>query len=186
MLKEEDLIKRLKRGEKSAFRSLFDSYFNPLSAFAYKFVKDQYVVEDMVQEVFVTLWGSREKFDHTSAVKSFLYTSIKNKCLNHLKHEKVKRKHEDALVYQLESDQYFSSSVIEEEVFDRLLTEIRNLPAAAQEIMILALNGMKNQEIADELGITINTVKTQKKIAYVKLKDKLGPLIRLLFLLLVH
>ena len=49
------------------------------------------------------------------------------------------------------------------------------LPDSAQEIMILALNGMKNQEIADELNISINTVKTQKKIAYSKLKQKLEP-----------
>jgi RNA polymerase sigma-70 factor (family 1) len=164
---------------------LFDQFFNPLAAFAFKYIQDQYVAEDMVQEVFVSLWGSKDNFDEIAAVKAFLYTSVRNKCLNHLKHEKVKRKHEETLVYQLESEQHFSAQVIEEETFDLLLAEIRILPAAAQEIMILAMNGMKNPEIADELGISINTVKTQKKISYAKLKDKLGPMMSFILLVLI-
>ena len=85
------------------------------------------------------------------------------------------KKHEPALVYELESDHKFTGQVIEEETFNQLFTEIKNLPKSAQEIMVLALNGLKNQDIAEELGISLNTVKTQKKIAYSKLKDKLGP-----------
>ena len=65
--------------------------------------------------------------------------------------------------------------MIEEETFNQLVAEIKQLPEAAREIMILALNGLKNQEIADELNISINSVKTQKKIAYSKLKQKLEP-----------
>ena len=184
-MNQQKTIKKLNRGDKKAFRELFDSYFNQLAAFGYKYVHDQYVVEDMVQEVFVSLWGSKDKFEEIAAVKSFLYTSVKNKCLNHLKHEKVKMKHEGALIYQLESEQHFSAHVIEEETFDLLLAEIRVLPSAAQEIMILAMNGMKNPEIADELGISVNTVKTQKKISYAKLKAKLGPMMSLILLVLI-
>ena len=60
--------------------------------------------------------------------------------------------------------------------------EIKNLPESAQNIMMLALNGLKNNEIASELGISINTVKTQKKIAYTKLKNKIGPLLQAVLL----
>jgi RNA polymerase sigma-70 factor (ECF subfamily) len=75
--------------------------------------------------------------------------------------------------------------VIEEETFNLLLAEIKNLPESAREIMILALNGLRNQEIADELNISINTVKTQKKIAYSKLKQKLEPRLEPLLLSLI-
>lgn len=172
----ENIIRQLKRGNKKAFQAFFDHYFNALAAFGYKYVPDQYVVEDMVQEVFVSFWQTKENFDHINAAKSFLYTSVRNKCLNHLKHQTVIRKHQEALIYNLESDQYFEAHVIEEETFNQLLIEIRKLPDGAQEIMLLALNGLKNQEIADELNVSINTVKTQKKIAYAKLKDELGRL----------
>jgi RNA polymerase sigma-70 factor (family 1) len=167
-------IRHINRGKKSAFRDLFDHYFNALAAFGYKYVPDQDVVEDMVQEVFIACWEKREDFNHINALKSFLYTSVKNKCLNHLKHQAVQKKHENALIYELESDHHFAKHVIEEETFNLLHDEIKDLPRSAQEIMMLALNGLKNQEIADELGVSLNTVKTQKKIAYSKLKDRMG------------
>jgi len=180
-----NIIKHIKRGEKRAFREVFDAYFHPLSAFGYKYVPDPPVVEDMVQEAFISFWEKRQDFDHLAALKSFLYTSVRNKCLNHIKHQAVRKKHEDSLAYELESDHGFAHHVIEEEVFNQLLAEIKLLPESAREIMILALNGMKNQEIADELGVSINTVKTQKKIAYSKLKDKLEPSLNTILLSLL-
>ena len=139
-------------------------------------------MEDTVQEAFISLWEKRKHFDHLNALKAFLYTSVRNKCLNHLKHQAVLQKHETALIYELESEQFFTNHIIEEETFNQLFAEIRNLPQAAQEIMLLALNGLKNQEIADELNLSVNTVKTQKKIAYSKLKKKLSPVFRVLVL----
>lgn len=180
-----NIIKYVKRGDKKAFKEIFDAYFHALSAFGYKFIPEQSVVEDMVQDAFISFWEKRKDFDHINAVKSFLYTSVRNKCLNHTKHQTVRRKHESSLVYELESDHRFSSFVIEEETYSQLLVEIKQLPEAAREIMILALNGLKNQEIADELNISINTVKTQKKIAYSKLKQKLEPRFETLLLSLL-
>ena len=167
-------IRHINRGNKGAFKDLFDQYFNALAAFGYKFVPDLPVVEDMVQEVFIACWEKRGDFSHINALKSFLYTSVRNRCLNHLKHQAVQKKHENALIYELESDHHFANHVIEEETFNLLHAEIKDLPKSAQEIMMLALNGLKNQEIADELDVSVNTVKTQKKIAYSKLKDRLG------------
>lgn len=182
---KESIIKHIRRGDKRAFRELFEHYFNALSAFGYQYVQDPYVVEDMVQEVFISFWEKREDFDHINAVKSYLYTSVRNKCLNHIKHKAVEKKHESSLLYRLESEQYFTANVIEEEVFNRLFSEIKNLPESAREIMLLALNGLKNQEIADELNISVNTVKTQKKISYAKLKESMGPVVNVMLFLLL-
>jgi RNA polymerase sigma-70 factor (family 1) len=182
---DKKLIKEIRRGDRKAFRAVFDLYFNALAAFGYKYVGDRQAVEDMVQEAFIGFWEGRDQFDHLNAVKAFLYTSVRNKCLNHLKHLSVRRKHEDSLLYRLESDHYFESHVIEEETFNQLFAEIRNLPASSREIMLLALNGLKNQEIADELNISINTVKTQKKIAYAKIKDAMDPVMSLIVIILM-
>ena len=183
---QKDLIKHIKRGDRKAFRTVFDHYFSALAAFGYKYVPDQFLVEDMIQEVFISFWESRDNFDHINALKSFLYTSVRNKCLNHIKHQAVLQKHEKNLVYELESEQHYTSHVIEEETFNQLHAEIRDLPKAAQEIMLLALNGLKNQEIADELGVSVNTVKTQKKISYSKLKEQLGPAFNTILLSLLY
>lgn len=180
-----NIIREIKRGDKRAFRDVFDQYFNALAAFGYKYVPDQQTVEDMIQESFISFWEGRKDFDHINAVKSFLYTSVRNKCLNYLKHKKVERKHERNLVYHIESDHLFSAHVIEEETFNHLFIEIKNLPESSREIMLLALNGLRNQEIADELGVSVNTVKTQKKIAYQKLRTSLGNRLKVILLFLI-
>ncbi len=177
-----NLIRHIKKGDKRSFKHVFELYFSALCAFGNRYISETTLVEDMAQEAFISFWENRMNFEHINAVKAFLYTSVRNKCLNHLKHQVVLQKHETALVYELESEQFFTHHVIEEETFNQLYAEIRDLPQASQEIMLLALNGLKNQEIADELDISVNTVKTQKKISYSKLKEKLGPIMQAVWL----
>ncbi|XOV94979.1 MAG: RNA polymerase sigma-70 factor [Bacteroidota bacterium] len=159
-------------------RAIFDNYFDdnyrPLCAFAYRFINDSEVVEDLVQEVFISFWEKLESVAEPAATKSYLYTSTRNKCLNHLKHLAVEQKHQSQIQYEIESDQVFQSQVIEEEVFNQLYTEIRDLPEAAKKIILLALKGLKNHEIAAELNISENTVKTQKKLSYAKLRQNIS------------
>jgi RNA polymerase sigma-70 factor (family 1) len=177
-----NLIKKFSKGDKNAFRQVFDTYFNALCAFGYNYIREASAVEDLVQEAFISLWEKHRDFDNINALKSFLYTTVRNKCLNHLKHQLVRQKNEDALISVLESEHYFEGKVIEEEVFNQLTLEIKNLPDSAQKIMLLALNGLSNSEIAAELNISVNTVKTQKKIAYSKLKDRLSPVLQSILL----
>jgi len=171
-------IQRVNAGDKKAFEEIFDEYFNALCAFCFRYISDRSEVEDIVQEVYIAFWKHNKEFDHINALKGFLYTSARNKCLNYLKHQDVLKKHQTALIYELESDQFFKNHIIEEEAFNQLYAEISKLPESAQKIMILALKGLKNNEIATELNISVNTVKTQKKIAYAKLKTNLDPVLR--------
>lgn len=173
---EHNLVRQFNKGNKEAFRQVFDSYFDALCAFGYNYIREVDAVEDLVQDAFIILWEKHRDFENINTIKSFLYTTVRNKCLNHLKHKLVRQKNEDGLISALESEHYFEGKVIEEEVFNQLSIEIRNLPDSAQKIMLLALNGLSNPEIAEELNISVNTVKTQKKIAYSKLKDRISPI----------
>ena len=175
---DHSIVRQFSKGNKNAFRQVFDLYFDALCAFGYNYVLEVSAVEDLVQDAFISLWEKHRDFDNINAVKSFLYTTVRNKCLNHLKHKLVRQKNEDALISALESEQHFEGRVIEEEVFNQLSLEIRNLPDSAQKIMLLAMNGLSNPEIAAKLDISVNTVKTQKKLAYAKLKDRLSPMLR--------
>lgn len=180
-----NIINKIYRGDRNAFRKIFDEYFNALAAFGYKYVQEVAIAEDLVQEAFIHFWENRTNFDHVLAIKSFLYTSVRNKALNYLKHEKVKQKHKPMLEYVMHTDQYFAEHVIEEEVFNKLYNVIHQLPKSARKIMLLALNGLKNSEIAEELGVSVNTVKTQKKIGYSKIKDQLEPMLQTVLLMLI-
>lgn len=172
-----EYVKDIPNIDKNVFKRIFDHHFKALCAFGYRYVQDSSVAEDMIQEVFISFWEKRQKFNHEKAIKAFLYTSVRNKCLNYLKHKAVLQKHEGNLIYELESDVFFSQHVIEEETFNQLYVEIEHLPISAQKVILLALKGLKNKEIADTLKISENTVKTQKKIAYKKLRTKLSPII---------
>lgn len=160
--------------DKGTYQTYFDHYFRPLCAFGYRFIADTEAIQDLVQSVFISLWDQRDNFENEKAVKAYLYTSVKNKCLNHLKHLSVREKHEQQLIYELESGQTYTQQILEEDVFHLLYQEIEKLPKSAKRIMLLALKGLKNKEIAETLKISENTVKTQKKIAYSKLKDRLS------------
>ena len=168
------LIEDFKKGDKRSFQLIFDEMYQRLCAYSSRYLYDDQEVEDLVQDSFITLWNKRGDFDHINAIKSFLYTSVRKKCLNVLKHQTVIKEHESRLIYELENSDS-EQAIVAEEYYGRLYSEIKELPEGSQKIMILALRGLKNREIAEELGISENTVKTQKKIAYAKLKERLSP-----------
>ena len=155
---------------RTIFQEIFDLHFNALCSFGRRFVHND-SVEDIVQEAFISFWHKRTDFNNRSAAKGYLYKSVRNRCLNSIRDEMVRQK---KLNHNLEQETEIESFVVEEETFNHLYNEIKNLPNASQQVMLLALNGLKNQEIAAELGISLNTVKTQKKISYSKLKDRLA------------
>ena len=158
---------------KKGFKELFDLHFNTLCIFGNRYFNDLSISEDIVQEVFIKLWRDQKTFSHANAIKTYLYTSVRNTSLNHIRDTAIADKNISQA--NLETEEKFSNHIIEEDTFNQLYAEIKDLPSSAQEVMLLALNGLKNQEIAGELGVSVNTVKTQKKIAYAKLKNKLSP-----------
>lgn len=173
------MLAQIRKGDYKVYKQLFEMHYNALCHFACRFIVDKDTVEDLVQEAFISFWDKRKTFENFYAVKSYLYTSVRNNCLNYLQHLDVRKKNEEAIVYELETGYHIHNHVIEEETFNQLYNEIKNLPKASQEIMLLALNGLRNQEIADKLNISINTVKTQKKLAYAKLKTRLSPILQM-------
>ena len=103
-------------------------------------------------------------------IKSFLYLISRNSALDYLKHQKFKNQYEQK-VLEAEVTENFEYFVIAEEVEQILLKTQESLPGKCKEIFILAMQGKDNEAIAKTLNISVNTVKTQKKIAYKKLKS---------------
>ena len=150
-------IQGLTVGDRKVYQQIFDTFYHSLCLFTHRFIDDLSVCEDCVQEAFISLWDNREEMASTAHVKSFLYQVSRNNALNHLKHERVK-------------SEYMAKGVQE-------------LAPKCREIFKLAMQGKDNEEIARLLGVSENTVKTQKKIAYKKLKQKIAEVTMLLLLL---
>ncbi|MEJ5963581.1 RNA polymerase sigma-70 factor [Pedobacter immunditicola] len=143
---------------------VFKEYYGRLSYFAFQFVNDQSVAEDFVQDAFVAYWDSKKKVsDHPQAVKDFLYTAVRNSSLNFLKRKKVQERY-----FFLRNDEKFENqkvleTMIQAEAMANLHQAISQLPESCRKVFLLAyFQGLSNPEIAQELKISINTVRNHK------------------------
>ena len=163
------------KGLKDNFESLFNEFYPALCSFAQHYIDDKDKAEDIVQDVFIAFWKDHSESNQIGSIKAYLYTSVKNKCLNYLKHNVVVNKYVES--EKKESISYFFDHVIEEETHRMIYNAIEELPPRCKEIVLLSLQGLKNNEIAEELNVSINTVKTQKALAYNELRVKLKHLV---------
>ncbi|MGN0047353.1 MAG: RNA polymerase sigma-70 factor [Bacteroides sp.] len=161
------------RLNEEGFQDVFQRYYVSLSLFANRYVDDEEVAADIVQDVFAKLWQIRTDFFYLHQVKSFLYTSVRNKALNELEHRHVMSEYAQRVV-EKQKEAFFHDAVIEQETYRVLVEAIDRLPSQMKAIMLLALEGKKNAEIADRLEISVETVHTLKKMAYKKLRHFLN------------
>lgn len=167
---EEDI--KVDTRNKNGFKKLFDAFYVPLCLFAERYVEDPDVAADVVQDCFIRLWQRREDFTYLYQIKSFLYTSIRNQALNELEHRKVVDSYNNKVLLR-SSEAFFTDHLIEEESYRMLQNSIAKLPQQTRNVIVLALDGMSNKEIAEELAVSDGTVHTLKKVAYKRLREDL-------------
>jgi RNA polymerase sigma-70 factor (ECF subfamily) len=142
-------------------------------------VNDEDLSKDMVQDVFLKVWNSATEFESEKSLKVYLYLATKNTCFDYIKKER-RKKQSGGLNTDLLHDEVFLNDdsviidIIREETYRQLEEAIGLLPEKAREVVLLNLKSLTNQEIAEELNISINTVKTHKLNAFKKLRELLG------------
>ncbi len=170
---------------KGDLKDIFDKYYKTLVIYANRFLLSKNECEDLVQDVFVGLWEKENTFPDEIALKVFLYKSVRNKCYNVIKHNKVKDKYAKSIVQSLEDDNLFLRQILEEEIVYQLYKAIEVLPKRKKQIITLSLKGLKNIEIAEELEIKLQTVKTLKSQSYKILREQFQELSTVIYFLLV-
>lgn len=88
---QEKIIQRFQKGDKESYRLLFDILYPAMCLFAKKFIYNYDDAEDITQDIFIELWNQRTKFESFNHVKSFLYLSVKNRCMNFKKHKLIQK-----------------------------------------------------------------------------------------------
>lgn len=185
---DNELMALISQGNAAAFRELFDRYFLPLSMFADRFLSDTDLATDIVQGLFVTIYEQRASIDVSSA-RSFLYQSVRNRCLNEIKSRKVRSKYADAVA----TDAQGVSNGLEEtialsELEARLMAAIEQLPTQCRKIFEMSrFEGIANGDIAEQLALSKRTVETQISKALAILRKSLGdlfPVVAVVFQLL--
>lgn len=179
MLTNDDykLFAKLAKGNKGAFDILFRKYYSQLTRFAIGYVKDGSTAEEIVQDVFIKIWEGASKIQIETSVLAYLYRSVRNTCLNYLKHEETKRKYEQEQSSQMPDESKTDEEVVDMPLFNSLLRKaIGNLPDKCREIFEMAkFEGLSYDEIAGYLQVSVKTVENQMGIALKKLRESLLP-----------
>ncbi|MDN3669492.1 RNA polymerase sigma-70 factor [Echinicola jeungdonensis] len=167
------LIKEIQKRNREVFKALFHDYYPGLLKFAEGFVFDKEVCEDIVQNIFVYIWEQAEYLNITTSFKSYLYKAVKNRCLNYLRSLKIEDKHN--LLYLEASLNESPVDWEDSEIPQKIEMAIEGLPPKMAEIFRLKYMEEKSlREIATQLDVSENTIKTQ----LLRAKDKLRGILR--------
>lgn len=188
-----ELLELLNKKNEGAFEVLFNIYYPRLVYFAKEYVPSEEAM-GLVQEAFVSFWEKNPPIISEPQLQSYLYTSVKNNCLMFLRHEQIKKKYADQAAIKFQNQIYSSAleqldtSVIAFQEIEKIIEKtLADLPPRCREVFMLSrFEGKRNQEIADELDITIKAVEANVtraiKVFKTTLKDYL-PLVAYLLIL---
>lgn len=176
------------------FESIYLAYFSKLKYFAKVYVVSEEEAENIVQDVFADLWEKKEALTMYTNLIAYLFTSVKNRCLNYLRHQvvsqnaatQIQESHLLALRASLNSLEAFDQQIFSEDDLSKILeSALSTLSDRCRQIFLMnKIEGKKQREIAAELNISVNTVETQMSIAYKKLRTELKDFLPLLLFLL--
>jgi len=179
-----DLVKRLQQNEEEALTIIYKEYWQIMYMAAYNLVKDRSVCEDIVQEVFISLWQRREKLQIKTSLKSYLYTSTVYKVYDHFSKNKKMLKDElfDNFENKIEASNP-ETKLMHEELIHHLDSIVDTLPDKCKEVYKLSRENMlSNKEIAEQLNISQRTVEGHISKALKILKESLGVAVSIEFI----
>lgn len=178
------LINAIKEQDKTVFEALYKQHYRKLYALAYYYLERHEIAEEMVHDVFINIWNKAPQLVIKQSVKSYLYRSVVNASLNFLKKEKTEAQNQDKysqLVAENSNEEYEDK----ESLLNRLENVLEMLPPQCKKVMLMSrFEKMKQQDIADQLNISVKTVKNHLTYGFAKMRGALadGKKIAILFI----
>ncbi|MEL7586224.1 MAG: RNA polymerase sigma-70 factor [Prolixibacteraceae bacterium] len=177
-MNEKHLISGLNSQNKVVFDFIFNYYYSGLCAYARRWVTAPDIAEDLVQDFFVWLWIDGSSLKINTSLKSYLFTAVKNKAVNHLKHVRVKEQYGIRIMQEIREHDYAGWEFSEPELIELIEQGLEKLPPRCREIFIMSrFEGKDNAAIAETLKLSKRTVELQisnaLKVLRTELKDYL-------------
>ncbi|BDD00882.1 DNA-directed RNA polymerase sigma-70 factor (plasmid) [Persicobacter psychrovividus] len=181
----ENLLLFLK-GDIKAYETIFRAYYEPLCQFSMRYLADPQQSEEVVQELFTTLWEKRASLNISTSLKSYLFGATRNNCLQLIRKQKVRDKYQNE-VAAMHQNQHFEDLdvMVELELSEKIQQIIAQLPDQRRKIFMMSrFEGKKYQEIADELGLSVKTIENQMSSALKSLRLALHEYLPLLLFII--
>ena len=174
-ISKKDNILHDNNGTIEAFEDLFKRYYAPLVVYANKYVISIDIAREIVQDFFVRLYEKRNSLNIEISVKSYLYRSIYNCCINYINQKNIQDRHLKNIDLERDDEENLESEINSIELQQRIYEAIEDLPSKCRRIFKLnRLEGLKNEEIAKQLNLSKRTVETQISKALKILRKKLA------------
>ncbi len=173
MEKQEEMIYRLQQNEQAAYMELYDFYFSRLHRFAYHFVFDYEIANDIVQSVFIRLYETVSSLKSDVNIGAYLLVMTRNKCLNYLRDQSIEDRYKTLYIQAAEESETLAW-IDDEELIQKIQSVVESLPEKCREICKLRFyKNMRFAEIAELLSISENTAKVQVHRAIQKIRESL-------------
>ncbi|RDC55266.1 RNA polymerase sigma-70 factor [Pedobacter chinensis] len=176
---DQELAALLKTGDHEAYAEIYNRYIKLLYAFALKRLDDEQEVEDLLHELFMSFWSKREQFNEDTLLAPYLYSAVRYRIINIFSRRKVSAQYLDSFNTYLDNDLSTDETdhlIRHNELSAQIDKEIEALPKKMREVFQLSRkNGYTRKQIADELGLSEETVKSHMFHALRILKVKLKP-----------
>ena len=181
-LPDHKIITELSNGNEIVYNELFTSYYQSLCMFARKYVEDLDQSEEVVQDVFVKIWKNRDQLIKISSLKTYLFTSVRNGCIDQIRKENVRKKYINETIKN--SVDYYEPEILpDDELADKIKAAINQLPKQRKKIFQMNKTfGLRYKEIAERLNISPKTVENQMGIALKQLREILKDCFPIFFL----
>ncbi len=160
--------------DKQHMAQLYEDYYSPLCRYAFTFVKDKSTAEDIVSETFYTIYSKRSKLSKVERVKSYLFKSVHNNCLYHLREQKEDAYNFDLYQEPIADIKNAMDEIIIKEIGTELDQAIEALPEQQRKVFCLKyISKKKNREVAQELNLSIKTIEMHMGLALKTLRKQL-------------
>lgn len=179
LMQDAQLIDRLRLGDHQAFKLIFDQYYTLMCAIAYEYVEDYYASQNIAEDVMLSIWEKRAQLNISVSLKSYLLSAVRNRSIDYLRSnsreiEAVSFESETGSSYCFVPDEELFGQIVLLELENRIQRIIDMMPEECKKVFLLSRYEEKSyQEIADELNISINTVKYHIKKALSLLREEL-------------
>lgn len=157
------------------FHAFYMKYYRIVVVYALRIIADQVIAEDIVQDAFSNIWERHLHFDTELSARSYLYTTVRNLCLDAQKHESVVLDYKNNAAKTTSITTPDEDYMDKDEVLRRVLEMIDAMPSRQREVFLHIMEGKKAKEIAEMMNISLNTVKMQKRRGIDAMRQKLDP-----------
>jgi RNA polymerase sigma-70 factor (family 1) len=178
----------IRSGDEQVFEKLFKDQYPILCGYARNYLDDVDQAEEIVQEMFFNFWQKKEKISINTSLEAYLFRSVRNSCLNYLKHLKIREEHRMATNDEIrKKEQEVHDNVVVLELQERIENVVDQLPPERKKIFKMSrYEELKYKEIAEKLNLSIKTVETQMSKALKYLRLHLSDYLSLFIIIIIE